>query len=89
MSPEDVADFSSFLAFLDWLAADRLDELEKERTHPSHQMAEGANGWQNGSIEAFLDAAAAWARVSHRVGITPQPSWTYFARILLAGKEYE
>jgi hypothetical protein len=53
----------------------------------AQDSADGA-GWQNGSIDSYLDAMHAWAsdsgeRVSH------QPSWRTFAEILYAGKIYE
>src|SRR5712671_5774898 len=59
-----VCDEESFIAFVATLARDRADEVAKEKVHPSSPFGPGANGWENGTIEAFLDAAAAWAAAS-------------------------
>ena len=71
-----VQDEKSFLAFLDALAADRKDDA----------------GWENGTIEAFLDAASAWGQVT--AGKDPaskqiENPWQRCAQILSAGKFYE
>ncbi len=90
MDPSDVSDFQTFVRFVRWLAADRIEEIEKERLSPSHPMDAGANGWQNGSIEAFLDAAAACGEDNFQLtGYEPVPSWQEFARFLAGGKSYE
>jgi len=53
----------------------------------------GNVGWENGSIETFLDAMHAWASATS--GLTDEPmvaseaSWRGFADILHAGKFYE
>ncbi|MEZ4222502.1 MAG: hypothetical protein R3B13_16300 [Polyangiaceae bacterium] len=87
-----VTDESSFLRFVAALAADWEDEREKERANPSSPYGPGANGWQNGSISAFLDAANAWG-ASTRAGTQfytpPENPWCRCAHILLAGKFYE
>jgi hypothetical protein len=84
---------ASFLEFVLALAADRTDELQKERVHPSSPYGPGANGWENGSIEAFLDAAAAWGGATSAItgepSLSDAPSWRAFALFLLAGKDYE
>ena len=59
---EAVCDEESFVAFLAALGADRADEEQKEKQNPSY--ASGANGWENETIEAFLEAATAWAEAS-------------------------
>ncbi|WP_434575667.1 DUF7660 family protein [Pseudomonas sp. Z3-6] len=49
-------------------------------------------GWENGSIDTFLDAAAAWATASSRsspVSASRSNVWQRCAAILLAGKFYE
>ena len=58
---EQVTDRESFLAFVRALAADREDEVAKEQVQPSSPYGPGANGWENATIEAFLEAALAWA----------------------------
>ncbi len=49
-----VCDEASFVDFISTLAADRDDEVEKEKQGPSSLYGRGANGWENGTIEAFL-----------------------------------
>lgn len=51
-----VCDEESFVCFLEALAADHADEVEKENCNPSPPYNPGANGWENGTIEAFLEA---------------------------------
>ena len=90
MTPDNVHDFASFIAFVDWLARDRADEVQKERTNPSHPMGPGANGWENTTIETFLEAAAACARDNrNKTGTEPDPTWREFAEFLAGGKSYE
>ncbi len=53
-------------------------------------MGSGANGWENSTIEAFLEAAVACAIDSrNKSGHAPEPSWREFAGFLLGGKIYE
>ena len=56
---ESVHDSKSFLVFVKELIADRENEIKKEKISPSSPFGPGANGWENGTIETFLDAAAA------------------------------
>ena len=87
-----VCDEETFLAFVAALAADREDEVAKEKARSSSLYGPGANGWENGTIEAFLDAAGAWATASKNglEGYTkPDNPWKRCADILYAGKCYE
>jgi hypothetical protein len=77
----------TFLEFVAALAADRADEVAKEKARPSNPYGQGANGWENGTIEAFLDAALRWAEDSGPLPI--EPSWQAFATFLYCGKLYE
>lgn len=77
MSPDDVSDFKSFLAFVEALAADRVDAIQQEeRSSYSKEWGPWANGWQNATIESFLEACAefelSWR---DRIGTDPEPSW--------------
>ena len=56
---EQVVDRESFLEFVRALVRDREDEMRKEKISPSNPYDAGANGWVNGSIESYLDAAVA------------------------------
>lgn len=61
---EAVADRDSFLAFVRAPIADREDEVAKEKINPNSPWGAGANGWENGTIEAYLEAAVACAEAS-------------------------
>lgn len=86
-----VCDEESFVTFVSALGADRANEVKKENDKPSSPYGHGANGWENGRIETFLEAAAAWAEdwkksPQYR---TPTNPWKRCAEILFAGKSYE
>jgi hypothetical protein len=89
---ERVTDLESFLDFVMSLAADRRDEVAKERINPSNQYGPGANGWENTTIEDFLEAASAWAeatKMGKTLGLPADPTWKNFAAFLYCGKIYE
>lgn len=89
---ESVVDEKSFLAFIQAMAEDFEDECEKEEKNPSSPYSHGANGWENGSIDTMLGAAAAWGRSTgmNEANNTSQINpWRRCADILLAGKFYE
>jgi len=77
----------SFLDFVEALRDDKIDEDEKEKIKKSNPYGPGANGWQNGTIDTFLDAIHAFGQDSSN--ITEQPDWKGFALLLYAGKFYE
>jgi hypothetical protein len=87
-----VCDEETFIAFVTALALDRKVEAAEEKASPSSPHFPGANGWENGTIEAFLDAAAAWATAS-RNGLEfyrkPDNPWKRSADIIYMGKIYE
>jgi hypothetical protein len=76
MKPEELLDSissrQSFLQFLEALLEDRCNSRD---------------GWENKSIESFLEAMHAWAVDSN--SLPEQPDWRYIAQLLLAGKHYE
>lgn len=82
----------SLLSFVDALIEDRASAVMGEKDRPARPYGPGARGWENTSIEAFLEAACAWARASKsglsqgRAGCNP---WRRFAEFLYAGKIYE
>jgi hypothetical protein len=87
-----VSDEDSFVRFLEALSADRADEVEKGKGLPSSPYGPDVNGWENGSIETFLDSAAAWAEASKNgLGSYSRPDnpWKRCADILFMGKIYE
>lgn len=87
-----VSDEDSFLAFLNSLREDREAERTIEVSHPSSPYGPGALGWENGSIEAFLDAAFSWGIASRKGTVAyqvPSNPWCRAAQIICAGKFYE
>ena len=89
---EEVVDEQSFIDFLGVLAADRENEVTKERAEPSSPYGPGKNGWENGTIEAFLGAAATWGESSiNGLPLRPKSTnpWRRCADILYCGKMYE
>ena len=86
-----VCDEVSFVTFVSALASDRADEVRKEEQSPSSPFGAGANGWENTTVEAFLESAAAWAQDWKRSPqYTPAANpWKRCAEILYAGKHYE
>ena len=89
---ESVCDEQTFIDFISAMAADREDDCRKEELNPSSPFGPSHNGWENGSIESFLGAAAAWA-VSSINGLPlmekTQNPWKRAAQIIHAGKFYE
>lgn len=87
-----VHDEETFLAFVEALHADWEDVKEIESRAPSPPFGSGVNGWENGSLGAFLEAAAAWGKASAQ-GLPsyrrPDNPWRRAAHILHAGKFYE
>lgn len=86
MSPdellEQVHDRDSFFAFVAALAKERRADA------PGMPFSPTQAGWENTTIENFLDAALACATA--RQDRTPaQPSWKAFAEFLYGGKIYE
>src|SRR6185436_1744264 len=89
---ERVHDRQTFFAFVNALIVDRSDETAKERANPSSPYGPGVNGWENGTIEAFLAASLSWAQDTEMgvsQGLHDPPSWKEFAVFLYCGKIYE
>jgi hypothetical protein len=91
---DEVHDERSFLKFVQALIADQADEVEKEEKKTSSPFGTGANGWENITIENYLEAASRWASDSN-FGRTRHDRkfndncWNQFANFLYAGKIYE
>lgn len=89
---EMVTDRESFFDFVHALIADRQEEVAKEKKNPSNPYGSGANGWENDTIEDFLEAALAWATetdMGETQGLPSGPNWKGFAVFLYCGKIYE
>lgn len=89
---DEVTDETSFLEFMAALGSDWDDERAKETRSSSLPYGPGANGWENGTIGTFLDAAVTWGKASVK-GLPfynkPENPWQRAAQILHAGKCYE
>ena len=84
---EGVTDESSFVRFVELLAADRQSADSLALT------VDGFQGeWANQTIADFLEAASAWAKDSafgEQPGPKPGNPWQLFATFLWAGRGYE
>jgi hypothetical protein len=84
---EAVNDEQSFLRFVSALQAER-ESVANGYVSPSGD----ALGWENSTIEAFLEAALRWAEDSdfgRRVQLVDVSPWKRFAVFLYCGKIYE
>ncbi len=88
---DEVDDEASFIAFVAALGRDWEEAQQKEALHPSSPYGPNRNGWENGTIDSFLDAASAWAQASTNLPgyERPENPWRRAAQILHAGKFYE
>ena len=87
-----VVDEITFIAFVQTLAMDRSAAVAEEASAPSSPWASDSRGWENVTIEDFLQPASAWASESLNglVAYSPPHSpWRRCANILYAGKHYE
>jgi len=76
----------TFLKFLAGLREHREAAVEEARRAPPGGFDVGPGGWENWTIEEFLEAMEAYA---HDAALPAQPTWRDVARLLLAGKGYE
>lgn len=88
---EQVADENGFIAFVEALANDFARERELEAASPSGLYGPGQLGWENGTVDAMLGAAAAWGHIKLLTGasLAEDNPWKRCAHILYAGKFYE
>jgi hypothetical protein len=88
----NVSDERSLLTFIAALISERKRAAETEKKESSSPYGPDAGGWENTSIEGYLEAAAAWAEASNfglEQGLPANNSWRRFAAFLLAGRIYE
>jgi len=89
---DKVFDEATLREFIFALADDWEEEREKEKVSPSSPSGPGANGWENGTIGAFLERAASWGEATvagTQYYSPPENPWKRCAHILLGGKFYE
>ena len=86
---EEVNDETSFLIFVDALCKNRqiaVIEQQKDDCFYNH------HGWENDTIESFLEAAKAWAidsKFGTNQGLSDSSPWKKCAAFLYSGKIYE
>ena len=87
----NVSDRESFLTFVRILVEDWEDEVVKQRVQPSNPYGPEADGWEHGTIGAYLDAALRCAEDTAQLHgwQDTKPSWQAFAEFLYKGKYYE
>ena len=89
---DTVSDADSFLVFARALYLDRKKSIQAETEIKTSIYGADVGGWENTSIDAFLEAAIAWAEDSHfgsNQGLTPENPWKQFAVFLYCGRIYE
>jgi hypothetical protein len=89
---EKVADERAFIRFLQLMAKDWEEGRQRELAMPRPPYSAGANGWENGSIGQFLEAAAAWAEATSptaKLESEASDAWRRAAMIVVAGAFYE
>ncbi len=89
---DEVKDQQSLLNFIRALAKDRADAVSAEKKSPSSPYGPDAGGWENTTIESFLEAGAAWAedtKFGETQNLSPANPWQQFASFLYCGKIYE
>src|SRR5438874_11545682 len=87
-----VKDRDTFLAFVRALSNDRGRSVAQEELNPSSPYEPDAGGWENTTIQDFLESAASWAEDSDfdiPEGSPVETAWQAFAGFLYAGKIYE
>ena len=88
---KNVKDEVSFIRFIKALSDDWEDDFKKEQINPSSQYGSSANGWENGTIGAFLESASAFGHdtAEQKSKKELENIWYRSARIIYAGKHYE
>ncbi len=86
---DGVTDRTTFYTCVAALIADRKQEIEIEKLTPSSPYGSEENGWENGTIEVYLEAALSSASDNGDKLLQEEPSWQAFATFIYCGKIYE
>ncbi len=89
---ESVSDEESFLAFVNALRKDRETDIAAEKASPSSPYGSTQGGWENVTIESFLESACSWAEdtgFGESQNLRDASPWRKFATFLYLGKNYE
>lgn len=82
----------SFFKFVRALIADRMRAVEMKKVQPSSPYGPDGGGWENTSIEDYLESALAWeesTNMGQKQDLSSAPSWREFAAFLYLRKIYE
>ena len=85
---DKVHDRGSFFDFVRALIEDRVEKAKDEDRFPHGGQPDG---WENATIETYLEAAFRWGQDSLNlpIGMPTEASWHAFAVFLYCGKIYE
>jgi hypothetical protein len=88
---EQVIDEKSFMMFVKALLNERYEDIELEKQKPSSPYGASNKGWENITLEGFLEASIAWADDSNfgKSQNIKDNLWYKFAVFLYCGKIYE
>ena len=89
---EAVVDEASLLKFVEALRKDREAEVAAQQSSGIDAFGRGPKGWENHTIESFLEAAQSWAKTTgfgNTQGLKDENPWRKFAVVLYCGKIYE
>lgn len=86
---EQVQDRDSFIRFVRSLADEREAAIAEEQKDPIRYAIDGAHGWKNAEISAFLYARLEYFKDRPLRKPEPNPSWQMLAEFLCFGKIYE
>jgi hypothetical protein len=87
---EDVKDRETFVNFVKALIQNCREADELTQQNPEKFQWSGALGWENGSIDTYLDAALACFEGGKSHQDKPEEiTWKRFAEFLYGGKIYE
>lgn len=87
---EQVEDRETFVIFVKALIADRRKADTSLKESPEKYEWTNVLGWENGTVEAYLNAAVRCFEDSKHLQDNPETaSWRIFADFLYGGKIYE
>lgn len=87
---EEVNDRETFIIFVKALIQNRREADELEKQNPEKYRWSNVLGWENGSVDTFLDAAlSCFEDGKWREEKPEEITWKKFAEFLYGGKIYE
>jgi hypothetical protein len=87
---EEVKNRETFVAFVSALIKNRRDADELRRQNPEKYKWSSVLGWENGSIDTYLNPALRCFDDNKRLDDEPEEiTWKKFAEFLYGGKIYE